>query len=475
MRLWGNHKKAKYLGMKHTSLLFALFGVLITVQPLLAQDTLQISLNDFIQRGIENSGQIDYQQQNISLAENKVDQAQAQRILPKLDLSTQHGVVPGVRSNTGLPETAYYLDPDLENDWDNWAVFTRAEISAVQPLFTWGAINNAINAAQSAAKAAQEQFESQKADMQIRLYDLYQSYVLTLEINRLLEEAGKQISSIEKKIDESVESGDSEVDESDVFKFKIFKSEFDIRAAEIKEESKFIQSVWNYVLQAEERQVYEPSTRFLDPVENQIEELDYYRVSAIKARPEVKAIEAGVDAAEYGIEATQAQRYPSLFLGITGKFANTPNRPRQSNPFIINNSNFLSGGFGFSIRQNLNFFQIGQDVERSRIKHRQAKYLKDAAVDGIVLEINEKYKNASLSKVKVDKTDEALITSKRWLRLEQQDYDFGIGEIKDLLDAMKKELELRVQLKQRIFNFNKDMAELYRASGLEITTLKMTN
>ncbi|MDZ7714722.1 MAG: TolC family protein [Balneolaceae bacterium] len=461
--------------MKFISTVTVLLAVFFMALPLQAQDTLQVSLNDFIQRGMQNSGQIDYQEQNISLAENKVDQAQAQRVLPKLDLSTQHGVVPGVRSNTNLKETAYYLDPNLENDWDNWAVFTRAEVNAVQPIFTWGAINNAINAAQSAAKAAREQFESQKADMQIRLYDLYQSYVLTLEVNRLLEEAKNEIEKIEKQIDESRESGDSEVDESDVFKFKIFKSEFEIRAAEVKENSKFIQSVWNYVLQAEEGQVFEPATRFLDPIQNPIEELDYYRISAVQARPEVKAIEAGVNAAEYGIEATQAQRYPSLFLGLTGKFAKTPNRPRQSNPFIINNSNFLSAGFGLSIRQNLNFWQITQDVDRSRIKHKQAKYLKEAAVDGIVLEINEKYKNASLSKVKVEKTDEALVTGKQWLRQEQLDYDFGIGEIKDLLDAMKKELELRVQLKQRIFDFNKDMAELYRASGLEITTLKMTN
>ena len=461
--------------MKHIPILIALFGAFLIDQPLQAQDTLQISLNDFIQRGIQNSGQIDYQQQNISLAENRVDQAQAQRILPSFNLSTQHGLIPGVKSNTNLPEDQFYLDPNLENDFENWAVFTRAEINAVQPLFTWGAINNAINAAQSAAKAAGEQFESQKADIQIRLYELYQSYVLTLEINRLLDEAGNEIVRIEKQIEESRDSEDSEVDESDVFKFKIFKSEFDIRAAEVKEESKFIQSVWNYVLQAEADQVYEPSARFLDPVQNPIEELDYYRVSAIKARPEVRAIEAGIDAAEYGIEATQAQRYPSLFLGLTGRFANTPNRPRQSNPFIINSTNFLSAGFGISFRQNLNFFQIEQDVDRSRIKHRQAKYLKDAAVDGIVLEINEKYKNVSLSKVKVEKTDEALVTGKKWLRQEQLDYDFGIGEIKDLLDAMKKELELRVQLKQHIFDFNKDMAELYRASGLEISTLKMTN
>lgn len=461
--------------MKILSSLILTLVVFLVSLPLKAQDTLQVSLDEFIQRGVQNSGQIAYERQKISLAENQVSQAKSNRILPKVDLSTQHGVVPGVRSNTNLPDRAFYLDPNLENDWENWAVFTRAEISAVQPIFTWGGINNAINAAESAAKAAKEQFEGNKADTEIRLYELYQSYVLTLEINRLLDEAAKQIDEIDEEIESSRESGDADIDESDVFKFKIFQSEFDIRAAEVKENSRFIQNVWNYVMQADSGTVYQPETRFLDPVENSIKELDHYRLYALQSRPEVKAIEAGINAAEFGVEATKAQLYPSLFLGLRGSYANTPNRPRQSNPFIINNSNYASGSFGLSIRQNLNFYSIKQDVDKSRIKHRQAKYLKEAAVDGIVLEINERYKNASLSKVKVDKTDEALITGKKWLRQEQLDFDFGIGEIKDLLDAMKKELELRVQLKQRIFDFNKDMAELYKASGLELTTLKMTN
>jgi len=91
-----------------------------------------------------------------------------------------------------------------------------------------------------------------------------------------------------------------------------------------------------------------------------------------------------------------------------------------------------------------------------------------------VLEINQAYKDASLSNAKVEKTDEALVTSKKWLRQEQLDYDFGMGDTKDLIDAMQKELELRVQLKRDVFEFNNNMAELYRKAGLPIMEI-MTN
>ncbi|MEL7834885.1 TolC family protein [Fodinibius sp. Rm-B-1B1-1] len=451
------------------------FFVLLIPATLVAQDTVQVSLQSFIERGVENSGQIEFEKQKVSLAENKIDQAQSQRYLPQFNLSTQHGIVPGVVSQTNRPEDEYYLDPDLENDWENWAIFTRAEVNAVQPIFSWGALKNAVKAAKSSAIAAQKQFEGQKADIRLRLFELYQSYLLTNEILTLLDEAKNQIDKIEQKIKEQQEEGDTDVDESDLFKFQIFKSEFDIRAEEVREEAAMTQRIWNYVLNADDNTVYVPDTNFLDPVEEELKELNYYRSYALQNRAEINAIEAGIDAAEYGLQAQKQKNYPTLFIGLSGSFANTPNRPRQSNPFIINNSNYLSGSFGLGIRQNLDFLSIRADVEKGQIQQRQAKYLKEAAVDGIVLEINQAYKETSLSKVKVDKTDEAHVISKKWLRQEQLDYDFGMGETKDLIDAMKKELELRVKLKRETFDYNKNIANLYRKTGMSILDLKNKN
>ena len=450
--------------------------LMLSTFSLSAQDTVKVSLQEFIEIGVKNSGQLDFEKQKVSLAENRISQAQNQRYLPKFELSTQHGLVPGVKSNVdGLDPNEFYLDPDLENDWEDIGVFTRAEVNAIQPIFAWGGLRNLVKAARAGAESAKEEFESKKTNIEFRLYELYESYLLSVELQRLLDEGRNKIDRINKQIEERKESGESDLDESDVFKFEIFKSEFAIRSAEVKENLSFIKNIWDYVTQADNNTVYIPDLQFLDPVSNSIEELPYYKNLALEERAEVNAIEAGIKAAKYGVEATKAQNYPTLFLGLSGSFANTPNRPRQSNPFIINNSNFATAAFGIGIRQNLDFFSMKADVEKSNIQYKQAKHLRTAAVDGIILEINERYKNASLSQLKVERTDEALVTSKKWLRQEQLDYDFGMGDTKDLIDAMRKELELKVQLKREIFEFNKNMAELFKASGLEITTLKLNN
>lgn len=438
-----------------------------------AQDTLSISLEEFIRQGTENSGQLDYEQQKVRLAGNRVDQARSRRYLPTFELNTQHGVVPGVVSNrSDLSEREYYLDPDLENDWENWGLFTRAEIRAVQPVFSWGGLSSAVKAAESAAESARQEFESKEADISLRLFELYQSYMLTRELDRLLEEARERIGEINRQIEKMREEGDPDLDESDVYKFKVFRSEFESRSDEVRENMLYIRRVWEYVLQADSGTVYVPEPHYMEPVGVELRDLEYYRAQAVKSRSEIKSIESGIEAARFGLRATRSKGLPTLFLGMSASYATTPNRPRQSNPFIINNTNYATGALGVGIRQNLDIFSIRTDIDRSRIRLSQARELKSAAIDGIMLELNDRYKNASVSRSKIENLEEALGVTKEWLRQEQLDYDLGFGETKDLLDALKKELELRVEVERQVFEHNRHMAELYRSAGLALPQLQ---
>jgi len=453
------------------SFLFILFVTTLSI-PTQAQDTLRIDFQTFLSKALNNSGQVDYAKQDVELAENTVDQAKAQRILPSVEFNSQHGLVPGVKSDVpGLPEDEYYLDPNLRNDWEDWAIFTRFQLTAAQPVFTWGAINKAVDAAKLGAEAAQYSFEAKKEDLEIRLFELYYSRILAMEIERLLEEAQDKVDQIEGQIEDMQEEGDTSLDDSEIFKFEIFKSEFEIQKAEVAENMNFVRETWNYILRNEDKNIYEPEIRFLDPVSSDIEPVDFYQQSAFNNRPELKALDIGQEATRIYISSLKRQNLPGLFLGGYLNFANTPNRPRQSNPFIQNNTNLFSGGFGFTIRQNLSFLTTKAKIERNQIELRKINYAEDAAKDGILLEVNNNYRQATLADVKVKQTDQALVTSKKWLRQEQLDYDFGMGDVKDLIDAMKKELELKLQLKQRVFEFNSSLAKLNKSAGIPLTTL----
>ncbi len=313
-----------------TIIFLAVLTVILSL-PASAQDTLSISLPDFIERGIERSGQAEYLHNAVDLAENSAQQARDQRLLPRINLSTQHGLIPGVLSQRDdLSENEYYLDPNLSNNWEDWAIFTRAEVSAAQPIYTWGAISNAINATEEAANAAKFRFEAEKSEIELRLFDLYYSYQLALEMERILNEADDNLRRVERQLDNMQEEGDSDLDLSDVFKFDIFKAEFQVQREEVLQSLENVRRIWAYILDPSQNTIYEPESLYLDAVPFELEPYSYYESVAMDERPELMGADAGISAADSQIEAVKSQYYPSLFLGLSGSYANTPNRPRQS-------------------------------------------------------------------------------------------------------------------------------------------------
>ncbi|MFU8812246.1 MAG: TolC family protein [Balneolaceae bacterium] len=442
-----------------------------------AQDTLRISLDEFINRGIQNSGQMAFEQGAVDLARNRTDQARAQRILPRFDLSSQHGVVPGVKSDSTLPsgnplpQGQFYLDPNLRNDWDDWAIFTRAEVTMLQPIYTWGAISNAIDAAKAGASAAQFEFEAKQAGAEVQLFELYYSYLLSLEVSRLLDDANRQIDQVGERLQELIDEGDPDIKEADLFKFDIFKEEFQVQRAEVEQGRQFVERIWRRALQAAPGEYFMPREQFLDPIPIQIEEFEIYENYALNGRPELRGVESGIQAMQKSVQASRAQYLPSLFLGLNARFAHTPNRPRQDNPFIINSTNFSTLAVGLTIRQNLNFFTQRQSVERVQIEYRRTEDLRHAISDGVLIELSDAYREAVIADSKVLQTERALNVTKEWVRHEQLNYDFGFGDVNDLTDAIQKELELELELKQNIFERNKRLAELYKAAGIPVTQL----
>ena len=440
----------------------------------ISQDTLKIDLSEFIERGLDRSGQVAYESRSVDLARNRTESARGQRILPSVNLSTQHGVIPGVVSQRDdLSEGEFYLDPNLSNDWEDWAIFTRAELNAIQPIYSWGAIDNAIKAAEAGARAAEYQFDAFQAEAKLQLYELYYSYLLSVEISRILDDADNQLRQVSRRLNELIEEGDPDIKESDLFKFEILETEFEVQKMEVQQSSDYVRRVWNYILAEDGGSVYLPTENFLDPVAFELEDYEYYEQLALQSRPELRGVDSGIEAARKGVDAVRAQQYPMLFLGITGSFANTPNRPRQTNPFIINSTNYASAGVGIGIRQNLNFFSMKRSVERAEIEHRRVNDLRNAVHDGIILDLNDLYREAVIAETKVKQTEAALEIARNWVRNEQLNYDIGFGDAEDLLDAVQKELELRVDLKQNIFELNKSIAALYKGAGIPIENLSI--
>jgi outer membrane protein len=454
--------------------LLLLISLLAVSTGSLAQDTVRVSLQEFIARGVVQSDELRARKTGVDISENAIREARLLGFLPRFELTTNHGIVPDVISDSilangsPLPREEYYLDPNLRNDWNTLKVFTQMEVRMLQPIYTWGAIRSAVDAARSGAIAAREQYQIEQTKFEIRLYELYYARLLSLELKRILIDARKTFDDAERRLQVMIDDGDPDLEDSEVYKLKIFKQEFLARAEEVEQNDAFLAATWNLVLGNESRTLFMPEDRFLDPREELVTDpVDGFTSAAVSNRPETKALDAAVNAAFAGWRAQKALQLPSVFLGLGAEYVYTP-RPIQQQPLFGNRYNYINLVYSFGLRQNLNFASMSQKMEKSRLQYRQAQYSRDAVVTGVMLDANDKYKNAILAQRRIETSSEALQTSKEWLQQEQIDYDLGLGEVKNLVEAVKTNLELEVQYLQRVFEFNVSLGRLKQAVGRPI-------
>jgi len=460
---------------KILSLTFLIAFILTGISQSSAQspDTLKLSFNEFLVKALDASAELKARQKQVAISQTRYMEARASRFLPNANATTAHGLIPGVKaSNSDIPSDQLYLDPGLRNDWEDWAFFNQIEISALQPLYTWGALSNAIRAARTGVQAALHGFENDQRRYEFQMFQLYQAKLLSMEMERLINEANRTLDRSERELFELLESGEEDLDDRDVYQFEIFKYEFYAQADEIRENARFVERAWRLALGINDPNVIvRPEHSFLDAVDYKANELIFYQQYAISGRPEVLQIESARNAAEYGIKATRAQNYPALFLGITAKYTYAPNRPRQMNPFITNVTNTSSLTFGFGFRQNLNFQQMKSRTDRAREQLRQSQFALLAVRDGIRLEVADTYKSHVVARSRYENVLRALDISRQWLRQEQLDYDIGFGEILELVNALRTNLELEASHKQRTHDFNVSVARLLNTSGMSISSL----
>lgn len=436
---------------------------LVFTASLKAQDTLYVTLQDFIQLGIERSNQLKSSEAKWQQAVEKAEKIDKQRYLPTFNITTNHGLVPGVKSNSDLPKSEWHLDPNLENDWSNWSIFTQADLKAVQPLFTWGALSSASDAAKAGADAAEYQFKMDEAELMYNLYQIFQSRLLADNLDGLVKEAVETFEKANKRIEKMYDEGDLET--KDVFQFRIFREKFQVQIEEVKQNLSFIERSWQLALDEDTSVVILPTKDELSIIEPESIEASYYEQAATQQRNEIKALGASVVAAKEGVWAEKAQMLPVVYFGFGGEYVNTP-RPAQNQPLLGDRYNYLNLVYSFGIRQNLNFWVQKEQIDMRQYQLREAQHGIKAARQGVILEVRDDYKNYMVNRTKAKQLEKAFVMAKEWLRTEQIDYDLGMGDVDNLIDATKTSLELEAEFNQAVYQNNIKLGKLLHSSGI---------
>ena len=139
-------KETTVVGIWHTfSCLNAAFIAvcLVAVQPVSGES---YTLRELVDRAVGRNPQLKAAGADVEIAHALSDQARAARILPKFDLTFAVGPSPEARGDALIGDT----------DLSSLSLFTRTEATFIQPLFTFGKLAAAQEAARHGIEARAE-------------------------------------------------------------------------------------------------------------------------------------------------------------------------------------------------------------------------------------------------------------------------------------------------------------------------------
>ena len=448
------------------ALLYA-FAVLLPASAVAqTPDTLRIRLETAIRRALDISPEVGAASSKLDFARARERLARASRFATEFSLQTAHAAAPGLRNlPSETPEDHLYLHPDVRNDWESLRPLNRFETSLVQPLYTWGALQGAVEAARQGARVEEASAAGKKIEIALRTGTLYYNLLLAKQLVLLTGQAGEIVEQAKSEIRRLLDEGAEDVDDADLFKVRITEQEFLRRVVEVEQGLRTAQSALARQLLLPEGTLPEPEEIALEPVPFALDSLDAYLRRALGHRPEIRQAEAGLAARKAQVKMARADYFPQLFLGVDSKITLTSGRHRQPNPYVNDPYLGRSVRAGVGLRLPLNMAQTRAKVAQARAQRNEVRHHLVAARQQILFEAEAAWRNVVTARAAMEAQSEALTISGEWLRTEQINFDLDLGDTENLVDAVQANLELKAMYYERVRTFNVAVLRLWAETG----------
>ncbi len=358
------------------------------------------------------------------------------------------------------------FSPDSQLPLDNpWGPSLGIRVEGTVPLYTFGKLGAARDAARAGIRAAEA--ESDKAHAQVRL-DVRRAYFalgLALDAQQMMGEGRSKIDRAVRRLDERIAADDPDVNEMDRWRLASTLAEIEARASEAERLGNVSRDALEIITGETGFDVPDcPMTA----VELPLRPLAWYQQAARLSRPELGMLRAGVSARDAAADAARAQYFPDLALALTAGYTWTPGITNQSNPFIPDPANAPSLGAGLVARWSLDLYGANRRSARANEELLEVRDRLDEADAGLDLEVATVFEELGDARRREQAWGRGHRETRAWFVAAAQAYQVGTVEPRDLVDAVRAYFSARFSHVQAIQDVNVATAKLERATGTEV-------
>ncbi len=448
--------------MRSGRLICLILGACLILSPSAAQaegERIVLDIKTAIKKALALSPEVKQAQANLALARARQEEALAYH-RPQIEATGLIGPTFKARGDQVYsPDT----DPSIPRDL---TFFTSLDVSLVQPLYTFGRLEESLKAARKGVEVEEAGIDLKEAEVIYRVKEAYYGLQLALEVKTFLDELEELLQKAVQTTKKLLEQESLSVSEIDLYKVAAFEGVLQGMKAQTENGLALAQFGLAAMCGLGQGRPW-PKEPYLKPVQASLAALSQYQNEARVRRPEIRQLEAGLSALESLVKAAQAERMPLVFLGAILSAAWAPDRTDIDNPFIVDEFNHFYGGPVMGVRWSLNFGITEAKIDQAEAERMKVKALELTAEMYLPVEVAQAYLAVKEAEELMSATKKAYTSARRWMVAASANYDLGVGEARDLLEALTMYATQRGEYFKAVHKLNLSWAKLLKVTGLD--------
>ncbi len=446
------------------STLAVVFAVLVSASTTVAgspgHTTLVLDLDTCIRTALQASPEIDEAQADLAFTASKLDEAKSHRY-PQINVLSLFGPAPGARREDIAPSvntSKAFSIRDL-----TW--FTSADVMVTQPLWTFGKISENMKAATHGMEVDKSRKRQKGNEVALEVKKYYYGVLLARELQNVLAELQLYMLQGKQKVQQMIDNESASGDPMDLFKIDAYAGAVNKYMEEaIKGEKLALAALKARLTLGDQVDVNVAAERLEMPKE-QTPELSAVIERARTQRPEFKQLAEGMAARTALVEAARSNYYPDIFLAGIFSWAYADDRDRIKNPYITDTFNHAYGGVALGFKWKLDFGITGARVAAEQAQLNRLSSTKRYADSYIPLQVQKAWLEMQEQQKSVDITLHAYQSARKWGAAALANFDFGVGNPRDVFDAVEVYGKMKAAHYQAIYDYLMAKANLDYAMG----------
>jgi outer membrane protein TolC len=382
---------------------------------------------------------------------------------PQVELTTALGPSPRARGDQ-------VSSPDDQYSPAVTGIFIRAGLEIIQPIFTWGLLQNARLAAEHGVRATEAGVDVKSTEVALKVKQAYWGLVTATMIREFLLEVSDQVDRAIERTERLIEGGFTT--ETDVYRLRTGKGELDKNlhlVEKLGDLARAALAAWT----AQPRGTgVQPADKALPAQPRDLRAVELFIEDARGNRPEFTQLREGIRARRHLVDVERKKRYPLFFVGVVGDVSYATNRDRLDNPYVIDPLNHVAVAPVIGFKFNLDFGIAAGRIKEAQAELHKLEALQEYAEDGIPLQVREAYGAVVEAQRNARALDEAHQSGRKWLVSASSNFDLGVGEPRDLADAFLAYAKTRGEYLQALYAYVYGLEQLAHAAGLDVEEVR---